>query len=57
MQMVIAVLNRFAARDDGQDLVEYGLLVVLIAVVAIAGVSFLGDAVSAILWTPLANAI
>ena len=57
MQVVIAVFNRFVARDDGQDLVEYGLLVVLIAVIAIAGISFLGSAVNAVLWTPLANAI
>jgi len=57
MHVVMAALNRFVARDDGQDLVEYGLLVVLIAVIAIAGVSFLGNAVSAVLWTPLANAI
>ena len=57
MQAVIAVFNRFVAGDDGQDLVEYGLLVVLIAVLAIAGVSFLGNAVSAVLWQPLANAI
>ncbi len=57
MQDVIAIVNRFVARDEGQDLVEYGLLVVLIAVVAIAGVTFLGNAVSAVLWQPLANAI
>lgn len=57
MQAVIAVVNRFVARDDGQDLVEYGLLVVLIAIVAIAGISFLGNTVSSVLWTPLANAI
>lgn len=57
MQTVIAVVNRLVAHDDGQDLVEYGLLVVLIAVIAIAGISFLGSTVSAVLWQPLANAI
>ena len=57
MHAVAAIFNRLVTADDGQDLVEYGLLVVLIAAIAIAGVSLLGNAVSAVLWTPLANAI
>jgi Flp pilus assembly pilin Flp len=57
MQAVITLFNRFVGRADGQDLVEYGLLVALIAIIAIAGISFLGNTVSAVLWTPLANAI
>ena len=57
MQTMIAAFNRLVVHDDGQDLVEYGLLVVLIAVIAIAGISFLGNVVSAVLWTPLANAL
>ena len=33
MERVIAAVARLARRDDGQDLVEYGLLAALIAVV------------------------
>ncbi|MCC7416578.1 MAG: Flp family type IVb pilin [Acidobacteria bacterium] len=57
MQTVITMLHRLVAAEDGQDLVEYGLLVVLIAIVAIAGLTFLGSTVSAVLWEPLSNAI
>ena len=57
MQAVVTMVSRLVETDDGQDLVEYGLLVVLIALVAIAGVSYLGDVIYTILWEPLANAI
>ena len=39
-----ARLRSFAARDDGQDLIEYALLVALLSVVSIFGLSVLrGD--------------
>lgn len=55
MQAVVALVNRLVATDDGQDLVEYGLLVVLIAILAIAGINFVGQMVNAVLWQPIAN--
>ena len=55
MHAVVALVNRLVAGDDGQDLVEYGVLVVLIAILAIAGISFVGQAVNAVLWQPIAN--
>jgi Flp pilus assembly pilin Flp len=55
MQTVMTAFNRLLVRDDGQDLVEYGLLVVLIALIAIAGITFLGHTVEAVLWEPLAH--
>lgn len=39
----------FLRREEGQDLTEYALLLALIAVVAIAAVTFLGTQVSTIL--------
>ena len=39
----IARLRKFAHAEDGQDLLEYALLVALIAVVCIVAVSLLGS--------------
>ena len=39
-------LQNLVAREDGQDLVEYALLVALIALAAITGVSNVATAVS-----------
>ena len=57
MHVFIAKVIRFVTETEGQDLVEYGLLAALIAVVAISGVSFLGNTVVLVLWEPLASAI
>ena len=38
MQQVLAIVGRLVKQDDGQDLLEYGLLVVLIAIVALGAV-------------------
>ena len=40
--------------DDGQDLVEYALLMALIAVVAIVGVTSVGAQIDAVLWQAIA---
>ena len=55
----IATLKRLlAARlrrtDDGQDLLEYGLLMALIAVFAIGAVSALGNTINTIFWQSIA---
>ena len=47
MQLVNFVKS-FAQNDEGQDLLEYALLVALIALVAIAAVTAAGTSVSAI---------
>ena len=41
-------IARFIARQEGATMVEYGLMVALIAVVCIAGVTLLGGNVSGI---------
>lgn len=48
--------GRVRGSDEGQDLLEYALLVALIAIVAIAAVTLAGEQVSAI-FTQVANGI
>ena len=55
MKHLISALVRFARRDDGQDLLEYGLLVVLIAIVALAAVSSVGTTINSVFWQPIAQ--
>ena len=42
--------EKFPTADDGQDLLEYGLLAALIAVVAIGAVSSVGQAIYNVFW-------
>jgi pilus assembly protein Flp/PilA len=44
----IARINKFVNAEDGQDLLEYALLVALIALVAIVGVTAAGLKVNTI---------
>lgn len=46
--MFIKQLSSFAAQEDGQDLLEYALLVALIALIAIGAVGLAGGAVNTI---------
>jgi pilus assembly protein Flp/PilA len=50
MQLVNSVKS-FARNEEGQDLLEYALLVALIALVALAAVQAAGGAVSTIFTT------
>ena len=55
MQLVNAVKS-FARNEEGQDLLEYALLVALIALVAVAAVTAAGQSVSKI-FQNIANAL
>ena len=55
MQNVIAAVARLAHEKDGQDLLEYGLLAALIAIVAMAGVATLGQQISTVFWNSIAQ--
>ena len=55
MELVKAVKS-FARNEEGQDLLEYALLVALIALVALAAVAAAGQSVSAI-FTKIATAL
>jgi Flp pilus assembly pilin Flp len=47
--------TRFRRSEDGQDLLEYGLLMALIAIFAIGAVSIVGQTVSNVFWSAIAS--
>ena len=58
--IAVAMLSRISVRsfrrsEEGQDLLEYGLLMALIAIIAIGAVAALGNTVSTVFWTSIAN--
>jgi Flp pilus assembly pilin Flp len=57
MMQALRVIGRGMLRDEGQDLIEYGLLAALIALVAIAGVSTLGNTISTVFWDSIGQAV
>ena len=52
---VVTLVNQLVVRDDGQDLMEYGFLAVLIAIAALAAMTTLGNTINSVLWQPIAN--
>jgi Flp pilus assembly pilin Flp len=50
MKRVLAAIARITRVDHGQDLLEYGILMALIAIVAMVGVSSLGNQINTLLW-------
>jgi pilus assembly protein Flp/PilA len=48
MSMLLKVVTSLVRQEEGQDLLEYALLVALIALVAIGAVTAAGTSVSAI---------
>ena len=42
--------HSFPADEEGQDLLEYGLLAALIAVIAIASVTAVGNTIYTVFW-------
>lgn len=56
----VALLKRLAKaqlsrEEDGQDLIEYGLLMALIAVFAIGAISTVGNTINSVFWQVIAN--
>ena len=56
MKRVLAAINHLFRRDEGQDLLEYALLVALIAIVAVGAVTAAGGSVQAV-FTSIAGSI
>ena len=57
----VAVLKRFSVprlrkSEDGQDLLEYGLLVALIALLAFGAVATVGRTITTVFWDLIAGA-
>lgn len=57
MERVRAALERLARGTDGQDLLEYGMLACLIAVVVIAGITALGETIFDVFWRNIGQAV
>jgi Flp pilus assembly pilin Flp len=55
MQRILTVISRLVHENDGQDLIEYSLLAVLIAIGAIVAVTSTGNALNSILWQTIAS--
>ena len=51
------VLQRWMRLDEGQDLLEYGLLAALIAIVALGAVGMLGDHLNRVFWQAIGPSI
>jgi pilus assembly protein Flp/PilA len=57
MRTLQVISQRLRLHEDGQDLIEYALLVGLIAVVAVAGVTSVGKAVMDSFWSVIASGL
>lgn len=49
-------LRRLSQGDSGQDLLEYALLVSLIAIAAAGAVTTVGGTIKTVLWDAISNA-
>ena len=57
MAQLIKTIGRLISSESGQDLIEYGLLAALIAVVAMVSVGALGNTIYNVFWEKIGQAI
>ena len=57
MALVLTAIGRLVRREEGQDLIEYGLLAALIAVFVMVSVSALGNTIYNIFWSSIGQAL
>jgi Flp pilus assembly pilin Flp len=57
MTAVVRLATGLVRGDDAQDLIEYALLVGLIALVAVIGVTQVGSAVNGVLWQAVSSGL
>jgi len=50
-------IGRLVNGEQGQDLVEYGLLAALIVIAAIAGVTAVGNTIFTVFWSGIGQAL
>ena len=55
MKRTLAAVVRFVRAEHGQDLVEYGMLMTLIAVAAILVVTQVGTTINNVFWQFIAS--
>jgi Flp pilus assembly pilin Flp len=56
MDRVVTYVRRLVGDDCGQDLLEYAMLIALIALVAVGAVTRVGETVNSVLWQAIAAA-
>jgi Flp pilus assembly pilin Flp len=57
MGRLLIGIGRLARRDEGQDLMEYGLLAMIIAIGAMFAVGSLGNVINTVWWQSIAQNI
>ena len=57
MEHLVMTLRRLMRSDEGQDLLEYALLVALIAVVAAGSVAAVGNTLFSVFWQSIGQAV
>lgn len=53
-QIAVAFIHRLQRHDEGQDLLEYGMLAALIAIVALGAVQAVGNTINNVFWSAIA---
>ena len=53
MHRILITAGRLLRQDDGQDLIEYGLLMALIALVAMGAVGTVGSTIYNVFWSAI----
>ena len=51
----LAEAHGFRRSEEGQDLLEYGLLAALIAIIALGAVTTVGNVITRVFWTTIAS--
>ena len=57
MTQLLTAIARLVPGEQGQDLIEYGLLVALIALVAMGAVMTVGQTIFTVFWNGIGQAI
>jgi len=57
VERVKAAIKRLTRESGGQDLLEYGLLAALIAVVVVAAIRTVGETILSVFWSGIGQAI
>ena len=52
---LMKLAKRNLRREDGQDLLEYGLLAAMIAIFALGAVATVGQTIYSVFWNNIAN--
>jgi Flp pilus assembly pilin Flp len=57
MAHLITAIGRLLSQETGQDLIEYGLLAALVAIVVMVAVGELGNTIYNVFWVQIGQAV